>query len=203
MSREAGEPPVVLKIGGSLFDLPDLAPRISRLLAKLGNAPVAIVAGGGRTTDVVRDWDRRFALGPSASHWLAIHALELNDRLLRTLLESSEIARSRHEVLTLGERGRIAILSLADLLGESQQRRESVPPESWDVTTDSLAAWVAGRLGARLVLAKSVDRPSMPPAEAAAHGFVDRAFAQQLPAELRIDWVNLRAERPDVQRWVN
>jgi aspartokinase-like uncharacterized kinase len=51
--------------------------------------------------------------------------------------------------------------------------------ESWDVTSDSLAAWLAHRLGAtRLVLVKSAPAPEPPlsPARLAALGVVDAAF---------------------------
>jgi 5-(aminomethyl)-3-furanmethanol phosphate kinase len=49
---------------------------------------------------------------------------------------------------------------------------------SWAVTSDSLAAWLARRLGARrLVLVKSAAAPSAAaPAELAARGLVDAAF---------------------------
>jgi dihydroneopterin aldolase len=62
-----------------------------------------------------------------------------------------------------------------------------VPP-SWDVTADSLSAWLAGRLGARrLVLMKQIDFGSTDlPREfsdsLAARGIVDRAFPRFLAA---------------------
>jgi dihydroneopterin aldolase len=52
-------------------------------------------------------------------------------------------------------------------------------PASWDVTSDSLAAWLAGQLGARrLVLMKQVDLPRDPAGvdDLAARGIVDKAF---------------------------
>jgi hypothetical protein len=51
--------------------------------------------------------------------------------------------------------------------------------ESWDVTSDSLAAWLAWRVGAtRLVLVKSAPAPEPPlsPERLAALGLVDAAF---------------------------
>jgi dihydroneopterin aldolase len=56
-------------------------------------------------------------------------------------------------------------------------------PASWDVTSDSLAAWLAGRLGARrLVLMKQVDSNGDPAESLAARGVVDRAFPKFLAA---------------------
>ena len=55
-------------------------------------------------------------------------------------------------------------------------RAADVLPHSWDVTSDSVAAFVAGALdAARLVLVKPATVPSEP---------VDRCFRHELPAGL-------------------
>ena len=55
----------VIKVGGSLFDRPDLGPRLRRWLD--ANAPweTILVPGGGRLVDVIRDLDRIHGLGPN------------------------------------------------------------------------------------------------------------------------------------------
>ena len=56
-------------------------------------------------------------------------------------------------------------------------------PASWDVTSDSLAAWLAGQLGARrLVLMKQVvlSRDPVSADDLAARGIVDKAFPRFL-----------------------
>jgi dihydroneopterin aldolase len=56
-------------------------------------------------------------------------------------------------------------------------------PVSWDVTSDSLAAWLADKLGARrLVLMKQVALPPDPAGadDLAARGIVDKAFPRFL-----------------------
>jgi aspartokinase-like uncharacterized kinase len=61
------------------------------------------------------------------------------------------------------------------ILAPSTWLRRSDPlPHSWDVTSDSIAAWVAGEVGAeRLVLAKA--------AKADLSALVDPHFARALP----------------------
>lgn len=54
----AGDGLVVVKVGGSLFDLPDLGPRLRAWLKTLRTADVLLVPGGGPTADVVRSLDR-------------------------------------------------------------------------------------------------------------------------------------------------
>jgi aspartokinase-like uncharacterized kinase len=58
-------------------------------------------------------------------------------------------------------------------------------PESWELTSDSLAAWLAGILGAnRLLLVKQVagSKPSVPTADLVAKGVVDPLFPRFLGA---------------------
>jgi len=58
-------------------------------------------------------------------------------------------------------------------------------PQSWDVTSDSLAAWLAGEIGAeRLLLVKHVEptHGTIRVADLAAHDIVDNAFANFLAA---------------------
>jgi len=203
MNRDQALSPIVLKIGGSLLDLPDLPVRVSRLLAELRNSRVAIVAGGGAATDVVRDWDRRFGLGESASHWLALRALRLSDALLERQLPGTECVMNRDSLASVWSRGSVGILAMESLLLEAESRAEPTPPESWDVTTDSLAAWAAVRLCARLVLAKSVDVPRMSLNDATAAGLVDRWFSRATGEGLCVDWVNLRSPEPRAARWLN
>jgi aspartokinase-like uncharacterized kinase len=58
-------------------------------------------------------------------------------------------------------------------------------PWSWEVTSDSLAAWLAGRIGAkRLLLVKHVEPPPglLRAHDLVAHGVVDSAFPRFLRA---------------------
>ncbi|MFN0199054.1 MAG: hypothetical protein ACKVT0_20080, partial [Planctomycetaceae bacterium] len=69
---------VVFKLGGSLLELPDLGIRVNHLLRfyQQSHRPVSlqplIVVGGGRITDVIRDWDRVHHLGDVSAHELAM-----------------------------------------------------------------------------------------------------------------------------------
>jgi aspartokinase-like uncharacterized kinase len=195
--------PRVVKIGGSLFDLDELPQRLSRVLAGLGRAPLALVAGGGAVADVIREWDRRFSLGPSRSHWMAIQSLNLSGEVLRASLPESVFAGSWDEVTSAWHRGEPAVLAIDALLRNALRSGETVPPESWDVTSDSLAAWAAKRLGARLLLVKSVDRPSGTAAEAASAGLVDAWFPRAVDDGLSVDWINLRQAEPTIQHWLS
>jgi aspartokinase-like uncharacterized kinase len=81
----------------------------------------------------VRDADRRFGLSAEAAHRMAILGMEQFGWLLSELIHGTRV------LLPAG-------LPLDGL------------PASWQVTSDSIAAWVADRVGAeRLVLVKAID----------------------------------------------
>src|SRR5262249_34902973 len=85
MAVEHSAGPVVVKVGGSLYDWPDLAGRLQDWLGQPSERRVLLVPGGGVTADVVRDLDQRHALGEERAHWLALHALALNAHFLAAL----------------------------------------------------------------------------------------------------------------------
>src|SRR5258708_14485560 len=91
--------PIVVKVGGSLFDMPDLRPRLIQFLRRLSCPEVALVPGGGRIVDAIRHLDRWHGLGEEASHWLALRALSLNAHFLPHLLrgESAVVSAALEE----------------------------------------------------------------------------------------------------------
>jgi aspartokinase-like uncharacterized kinase len=179
---------VVAKVGGSLYDLPDLRLRLNRWLASLSADAILLVPGGGATTNVIRDLDRTHGLGESHSHRLALQSLTVNAALLSVLLDGSPIINAP------GSRWEgVAILDAAPFC-ENDTGPDSLPA-SWDATSDSIAARAAVVFGAdELVLLKSVDiRPEMSWQEAAAARIVDPYFpalAARLP---KVSVIILRA----------
>ena len=81
----------VVKVGGSLFDMPELRERLSAWLAQLDAAKVLLIPGGGALADVVRTLDQTHRLGEEAAHWLAIRAMSLNAQFLQKLLPEATI----------------------------------------------------------------------------------------------------------------
>src|SRR5262245_19403362 len=83
--------PIVVKVGGSLYDLPDLGPRLQRWLDALHTRSILIVPGGGALADAVRDLDQIHGLGEETAHWLALRALTLNAYFLAALLPGAVV----------------------------------------------------------------------------------------------------------------
>jgi aspartokinase-like uncharacterized kinase len=183
---------IVIKVGGSLYDLPDLAARLRSVLESLREQRLLLVPGGGAAADIVRDLDRLHGLGQEWSHWLALRALTMNALFLQTLLPNFRLAKWPHLPA-------LAILDPYEFALADEHNPEHLP-HTWEVTSDSVAARAAQVLGAReLLLLKSVslaDGLGWPAAARA--GVVDAHFAkvmEQAPT-LRVHVINLRVDWP-------
>jgi aspartokinase-like uncharacterized kinase len=187
---------LVVKVGGSLYDLPDLGERLRRWLEQQPSRQVLLVPGGGPTANVVRDLDLCHHLG-EAAHWLAVRALTVNAHFLAALLPAAAVVSELSACAGIWERGRIAVADPYPL-AVADEGRPGQLPHTWEVTSDALAARVALLLGAaELVLLKSVCCPVETDwTEAARRGIVDRFFPRLLaanPAAFRVRVVNLRS----------
>jgi aspartokinase-like uncharacterized kinase len=139
----------VVKLGGGLGrGAGDGALRaLCAALGELGERhPLLVVPGGAWFADAVRDADRRFGVPATTSHHMAVLGMEQFAWLLSELIPGAERSAEARAAA-----GRTTVLLPAALPLDEL-------PASWQVTSDSIAAWVAGRAGAgRLVLVKEVD----------------------------------------------
>lgn len=194
----------VYKLGGSLLSLPDLAARLKRLFERETSHPRRLlVSGGGGAADIVRDWDRLHGLGEERAHWLALESLRLNESLLAELLPGGRVVRSRDEAECVWDAGGLPILCACDFLREEERRAALPLPHTWDVTSDSIAAWVAAVWPAdRLVLLKSVALATRGTGSAPdAAPPVDAYFHVIAPRVRDIRWANLREDALTVEEW--
>jgi len=139
----------VVKIGGGLLrqcGLPGLREACNEVVGLAASGPVLIVPGGGPFADAVRAVDERVGLPDRVAHGLALRAMDQLGVLLRDLLPS---AGSTGDLIAPS--GLVVLDAVPAFEG-----RPGVP-ESWAVTSDSLAVLAAGAIGARrAVLLKPV-----------------------------------------------
>lgn len=172
--------PLVIKLGGSLLARPDWPGRIASLLEPLAN-PWLMVVGGGPLVDALRAVDAACPRPPALMHALAIDAMGITARLMAVTLGVPLVAEP-HPVPSTG------ILDAPTWLRGGDRMQQL--PIGWDVTSDSIAAFVATCVGGRLLLVKSVpppcpgdDREAM-----AAAGWVDGHFPQASRGLTSISW---------------
>lgn len=172
---------VVVKLGGSAATSADLRRWIEAI--EHSARPLVLVPGGGPFADTVRRYQTHIGFDDAAAHEMAILAMQqfgcalisLGTRLVR----ASDIAGIE---ATFAE-GRIPVwMPLDTVLDEPGIARD------WTVTSDSLSAWLAGRLSALvLCLVKQVD---VPPASTITSvvgaQIVDESFAKLVPPSVRV-----------------
>ena len=137
----------VVKIGGSLF--PDHAINLAR---RLENTSSVIILGGGEFANLIRKYDSQINFSDEANHWAAIECMDITARLVSDKVESARLAYTIEEIEKISDDGFTPIFAVSDFL-----RREDPFECSWDVTSDSIAAYVAHLLNANLLIVTDVN----------------------------------------------
>src|SRR5207247_5380839 len=138
--------PVVVKVGGSLADWPDLGPRLRRWLGRHAPPETVLVPGGGPAANVVRGLFRTHQLGEESAHWLALRAMALMAGFLDELLPDAGVTntewyRGDPDLGGVWGRGNLPIVD-ALAFCEQDESRPGALPHTWAVTSDSVAARV-------------------------------------------------------------
>ena len=141
--------PLVVKVGGGLLRDEGLA-GLRRACAEVNELatkrPVLVVPGGGPFADAVRAVDEQVGLTDGVAHALALRAMDQLGAMLAPLLPAAEPLSDLVAPRALG------LLAVAPAFAGRPE-----VPESWAVTSDSLAVLAAGAIGAdEAVLLKPV-----------------------------------------------
>jgi hypothetical protein len=137
----------VVKIGGSLF------PRYAIDLAeRLKSTDSLIILGGGEFANLIRKYDAEMNFSDGANHWTAIDCMDIIAKLVNDKVESAELAFSIDEANKLSNKGFTPIFVVSEFL-----KKENPFECSWDVTSDSIAAYVAHVLNANLFIVTDVN----------------------------------------------
>ncbi len=156
--------PIVVKIGGGLLrggSVTAVLEACREVAAMPG--PVLVVPGGGPFAEAVRAADVQVGLPEPVTHAMALAAMDQFGAILAELLPG--IARTRELTRPTG---------LTLLVAAAAFDGRPDVPQSWDVTSDSLAVLAAAAIGAReAILLKRVRRR---PAEVAGRRAADPVF---------------------------
>jgi aspartokinase-like uncharacterized kinase len=144
----------VVKVGGSLMAYPE---KLRSLCSKLGEFSRThrffVVPGGGEFADVVRSLDKRFSLSCEVSHRMAILGMDQYGLLLLDLISNSVKVMNLEEINCFLYSGKLPVFLPSNLL-----LKEDPLDNSWDVTSDSIAVYLARRLEvSKVLLVKDVD----------------------------------------------
>ena len=170
--------PCIVKLGGSLHDAPELQTWLEALATVSGPSRI-VVPGGGPFADTVRSAQARLGFDDRAAHRMAVLAMQQYGVMQQAQEPRLRLAETEEELKQLPPSAAAVWLPWA-LAG-----REEELEASWDVTSDSLALWLACRLAAPLLLivkSVTVDAAEASAAELASAGVIDAAFPRLLPA---------------------
>ena len=150
LRRAAGSsraPLAIVKIGGSHFSGPHIRDWLAAIAAEAG--AIVIVPGGGPFADAVRSAQESMGYDDGAAHAMALTAMAQFGRALQSLNPALRLTASRSAISRAIMDGKVPVWS------PEPMARAAALPETWALTSDSLAAWLAGELGAlHLLLVK-------------------------------------------------
>ncbi len=164
--------PVVVKLGGSVVRSPELPSWLDAVASS--PLPIVIVPGGGALVDEVRAAQARLGFGDGAAHRMALLAMDQLAWAVGGLRAGFEVGDTEDALRASLAHGRVAGWAPYSLVAD-----HSDIPQSWTVTSDSLALWLGRRLGAACCyVIKSIDRraTTFSAGQLARNGVVDEAF---------------------------
>ncbi len=133
---------IVAKLGGSLIHRAKEIVKEIIVYSETNGEGILIVPGGSVFADTVR----KVKASDEASHWMAILAMEEYGYYIADGIEAKLV-----DDLPAGIKGTHILLPYALL------KKNDELPHTWDVASDTIAAWVAYRLRARFIKLTDVD----------------------------------------------
>lgn len=139
---------VLLKVGGSLALQPKA---LEELCAKLNDyskeKQLVVVPGGGEFADAVRAVNQRFNLSDRIAHRMAILGMDQYGLLLVNLIPNSLPTNDIKKIRNVLDSRKLVVF-----LPSSFMENEDLLENSWNVTSDAIAVYVANRLSIKKVL---------------------------------------------------
>lgn len=189
----------VIKLGGSLLTMPNLKQKFQKWCRENPHPLTLVIVGGGPVVDAVRQVHLANALSEEFAHWVCIDLLQHTARIAHQALGNVELFETMDDLQQPFSGSRvnsttpiIAIVQVAICFARDYPNMGL--PESWDVTSDSLAAAFSDMYAAEeLVVMKSSDAPNDESnlESLADVGFVDPYFANLAEGIDQVRFVNL------------
>ena len=110
------------------------------------------VIGGGEFANLIRKYDGEIGFSEDVTHETAIDSMDILAKLLNDKLAFTEISYTIDEAKSIADSNKIPIMICSEILKENEPFKHS-----WDVTSDSIAAYIASLLDAKLLIATNVN----------------------------------------------
>jgi 5-(aminomethyl)-3-furanmethanol phosphate kinase len=174
--KKAETRPVVVKLGGSVIRSGALTAWLDVIAGS--PEPLVVVPGGGALADEVRTCQTELGFGDTIAHRMALLAMDQLAWAVAGTRPSFNVGATEEELQRTLDQGQVAVWApYAAIAGRTDIEN------SWRLTSDSLALWLAARLAApRCYLIKSIARKGtrLGAEGLAREGVVDEAFPAML-----------------------
>jgi len=145
----------VFKIGGKILENSDniesTFSQLTQLFEKEILQKILVIPGGGSFANFVRSVDEALQIGDELAHWIAIYSMNYNGIMLNRKypdLESIEKLKTFQDAKQM----------FCIFLPYSFLREDDSLPHNWDVTSDSIALYIANKLKlSQCFLIKNID----------------------------------------------
>lgn len=108
--------------------------------------------GGGEFANLIRKYDSTQNFSSEVTHFTAIDCMDIIAKLVNDKVDSTKMAFSIDEINEISDDGFTPIFVVSDFL-----KKEDPFECSWDVTSDSIAAYVAHIFNANLFIVTNVN----------------------------------------------
>ncbi len=139
----------VIKIGGSLF--PEYIDDLIDTL-KDSKEDIVLVNGGGQLTNKIREYDSIHHYSADTTHWMAIKCMDIIGNLISDKFDEVVAIDNLDRIDDVIKECKIPLILTYDLLYYCDEL-----PHNWNVTSDSIACWIANKLNAKLLILTNVD----------------------------------------------
>ena len=145
----------VFKIGGKILEnsnnIKSTISQLTQLYEEKILHKIIILPGGGSFANFVRSLDKDLHIGDDLAHWIAIYSMNYNGIILKRKYPDLETIE---ELKTFQDAKQMFCI----FLPYSFLREDDTLPHNWDVTSDSIALYVANKLKLnRCFLIKNID----------------------------------------------
>jgi len=122
------------------------------LIDSLRDTNCLIINGGGNFANLIREYDEKIGFSNHITHEVAIDSMDIMAKLLNDKFEFTEIVYDLDEAKKVADSNKIPILACSKLIKDLDPFEHS-----WNVSSDSIAAYFSNILDAKLLIATNVD----------------------------------------------
>jgi len=133
----------VFKIGGKILEnsnnIRSTFSQLTQLYEEKILQKIIIIPGGGSFANFVRKIDEELELGADLAHWMAIYSMNCNGQ---TLIKNYPYLDTIDELKSFQDAKQMFCV----FLPYNFLRKDDILPHNWDITSDSIALYVANKL---------------------------------------------------------